>query len=189
MSPRDAQEDFRLVYDGTYRFVLAYALRRTLIDADARDVVADTFLVAWRRFDVVPRGDDALPWLYGVARRVIANQRRSQGRQSQLLERIGTSLPAPIDVERSVITAHEGRTATSALRLLDPDDQELLCLVAWEELSYRQIATMLECTENAVAIRVHRTRSKLRRLMETLTGMDTDGHKRSETATVEGEAP
>src|SRR4029450_2647016 len=60
-----------------YPVVRAYARRRAAPDA-AQDVVADTFLVAWRRLEDVP--EDALPWLYGVARRVLANQRRSAAR-------------------------------------------------------------------------------------------------------------
>jgi DNA-directed RNA polymerase specialized sigma24 family protein len=68
-----------------YPVVRAYALRRAALDA-AQDVVADTFLVAWRRLEDVP--EDALPWLYGVARRVLANQRRSAARGAALERRV-----------------------------------------------------------------------------------------------------
>src|SRR4051812_4165284 len=68
--------------------VHAFAARRTS-PAAAEDVVAETFLVAWRRLDSVP--EPAKPWLLAVARRVLANQRRSDGRRSALTARIGSS--------------------------------------------------------------------------------------------------
>jgi hypothetical protein len=66
---------FRRLFADHQRAVLGYALRRAQTPTDALDVVAETFLVAWRRIDVVPGRDDARPWLLSVARRVLANQR------------------------------------------------------------------------------------------------------------------
>ena len=185
-----AREEFRTLYDAKYRYVFAYALRRTLSEASAQDVVADTFLVAWRRLPNVPTGDETLPWLYGVARRVLANQRRGDARQSHLVQRIGDNehIASAGDVEHTVMVIESGRETVAALRMLDPDEQELLCLVAWEELSHRRIAGMLECSENAVAIRVHRARTKLRRHMETLKGRPKVGHIGTKAALVEGDA-
>lgn len=65
----DRQERFRVVYDDNYELILGYALRRTDTADDAADVVADTFLVAWRRLDDVPKGEQARLWLYGTAAR------------------------------------------------------------------------------------------------------------------------
>jgi RNA polymerase sigma-70 factor (ECF subfamily) len=185
----DAREYFRTIYDAKYRYVLAYALRRTPNEASANDAVADTFLVAWRRLPDVPTGDETLPWLYAVARRVLANQRRGDLRQSHLVQRIGNESGASADdVEHTVMVAETESEAVAALRMLEPDDQELLCLVAWEELSHRQIAGMLGCSENAVAIRVHRARTKLRGHMEDLKGKPNLGHIRTKAALVEGDA-
>jgi RNA polymerase sigma-70 factor, ECF subfamily len=64
--------------------VLAYAVRRTPDPQDAADVVAETFLVAWRRLDAVPSGEQARPWLYGVARHTLANRQRSELRRNRL---------------------------------------------------------------------------------------------------------
>ena len=185
----DAREYFRTIYDAKYRYVLAYALRRTTSEASANDAVAETFLVAWRRLPDVPTGDETLPWLYAVARRVLANQRRGDARQSHLVQRIGNESGASADdVEHTVMVAESVSEAVAALRMLDPNEQELLRLVAWEELSHRQIAGMLECSENAVAIRVHRARSKLRGHMEKLKGKPDLGHTRTKAALVEGDA-
>jgi DNA-directed RNA polymerase specialized sigma24 family protein len=82
-----ADQRFREMYQANQRQVLAYFLRRT--DAtSARDGAAETFLVAWRRIDHMPAGESTLPWLYGVSRRVLANQRRSRDRYQALGKRL-----------------------------------------------------------------------------------------------------
>ena len=90
----DAHIRFRRLFDDAERDLLAYALRRVDRPEDAADVVAETFLVAWRRLDDVPPGEQARLWLYGVARRQLANQRRGQLRRSQLADRLRAELPA-----------------------------------------------------------------------------------------------
>jgi RNA polymerase sigma-70 factor (ECF subfamily) len=133
-------------------------LRRSEGAADAEEVVAETLLVAWRRRRELPVDDEALPWLYGVARRVLANQRRSHARRRRLerllqpLTRSSTAAEEPIGVD-SVVAATQ--------RLTTPD-QEILRLAAWEGLSHAQIAIALGCSENAAALRLHRARQRLR---------------------------
>ena len=86
---RTRTQRFEEMFTEHYAAVRGYALRRTSADA-AQDAVAETFLVAWRRLDDVP--PDALPWLFGVARRVLANQRRSAARSEALEERLGSTV-------------------------------------------------------------------------------------------------
>ncbi len=137
---------------------MAYALRRTPTPADAEDAAAETFTIAWRKIDQVP--DDALPWLLGVARRVIANQRRGNQRRSWLFEKLGRQMS---DEPISLVTLAAGEgPALVALARLRPDDQELLRLVAWDELDQRSIGLMLGISANAVAIRLHRARGRLK---------------------------
>lgn len=125
--------------------------------------MADTFLVAWRRLDQVPDGDAALLWLYGVARRTIGNQRRGDTRRTRLVARIrdlgrGTSVEAA--VEEAAPSVSVDHPVMVALARLSPADQELLKLVAWEELSHAEIAEVLGISVNAVAIRLHRARAR-----------------------------
>lgn len=161
--------DFAAMFQAHHAQVLAYALRRTATPADAEDVAAETFVVAWRRRDSIPT--DALPWLYGVARRVLANQRRSTMRRLRLVARWRPE-PAP------VMAGESDGPAQAALARLRPDDQELLRLVAWEELSHAQIATVLGVSVNAVAIRLHRARrrfeNEFRRLHSDVKGSADD---------------
>ena len=146
---------FDAIFSAHQRHVLAYAMRRTQTLADAEDVAAETFIVAWRKVDSVP-AEEPLPWLYAVARRVLANHRRGNGRRERLaallrVEDVATPLHAGED--------HDG-PAFVALASLPASDQELLRLVAWEELGNQQIAAVLGITPNAVAIRLHRARAR-----------------------------
>ena len=151
----DAAGAFEELFSRHHRPVLAYALRRSASSADAEDAAAETFTIAWRRLADVP--DDPLPWLYGVARRVIANQRRSHQRGLRLHTRLREEA-RPEAVYQTQDAA--GDTALAVLSRLRPDDQELLRLIAWEELSHAQIAEVIGISVNAVGIRVHRARER-----------------------------
>lgn len=85
-------ERFAALFERIHRPLLAYALRRVSDPADAADVVAETFLVAWRRLDDVPAGEAARPWLFGVARRVLANHYRGERRRDALADRLRDQL-------------------------------------------------------------------------------------------------
>jgi RNA polymerase sigma-70 factor, ECF subfamily len=82
-------ERFRAFYLGSYLPILGYALRRTSTPDDAADVVAETFLVLWRRLDDVPIEEETRPWLYGIARNVMANGQRAERRRERLTARLG----------------------------------------------------------------------------------------------------
>ena len=90
------KEEFAAVYATTYRGLLGYALRRCDTPEDAADVVAETFTIAWRRAADVPSGDAARLWLYGVARRVIANHRRGVQRHADKTAALRAGLTAPV---------------------------------------------------------------------------------------------
>jgi RNA polymerase sigma-70 factor (ECF subfamily) len=163
MAQAGARRDrFQAIYEANYHRVLGYALRRANRD-DAADVVAETFLVAWRRFDQVPEGDAARLWLYGTARCVLANQRRTRRRRERLAERVRSEVvhqaemgPADTDLD----------TAAAAFARLRPDDRELLALVAWEGLDAGEIGQVVGCSRNAARIRIHRARRRFARELD-----------------------
>jgi RNA polymerase sigma factor (sigma-70 family) len=163
LSDRLAEVRFRGLYADHGREILAYALRRVSDPEDAADVVAETFLVAWRRADEVPPGEQARLWLYGVARRALANQQRGERRRERLGERLRADLApalagAPDPPDPDVL---------AALERLQPEDREVLRLSAWEELSPSEVARTLGISAVAARSRLHRARRRLRRaLME-----------------------
>ncbi len=159
---------FRSLYAETYRPLLAYA-RRRVDAATADEVVADTFLTAWRRRDDVPDNSER-PWLFGVARNMIRNAARSDRRRQSAQDRLlAASPPSAID---PVAAAPDDRSSLlrTALGTLPEADREVLMLVAWEELSHAEIGRVLGISANASAIRVHRARKRLAARLEQLEG-------------------
>jgi RNA polymerase sigma-70 factor, ECF subfamily len=137
-----------------------YALRRS--DRETADeITAQVFMVAWRRRAAVPQ--DALPWLYGVARRALADQRRSAARRRRLGERLRGEA---VEQTPGPVLADEGLSA--ALQRLSPSDREALLLRYWEELEPAQIGRAMGCSRAAMAVRLHRARARLRRELEAI---------------------
>jgi RNA polymerase sigma-70 factor, ECF subfamily len=158
---RTNAQRFEELFRRHYPAVRGYALRRAAPDA-AQDVVAETFLVAWRRLDDVP--GDELPWLFGVARRVLANQRRASGRGAALEQRLaGAAGSPPADLEESVT---ESDVVRAALARLSERDREALMLVAWHGLSGKRAARAAGCTRAAFDVRLHRARRRLAAQLE-----------------------
>ncbi|MGV8967783.1 MAG: RNA polymerase sigma factor [Cellulomonas sp.] len=161
------EERFAVLFNRTHQPLLAYAVRRVADPSDAADIVAETFLVAWRRLDEVPPDEQARAWLFGVARRVLANYYRGERRRLALGERLRTSL-------REVVVPQPQVGATDvehAMERLSPDDRELLRLVAWEELARDEIATVLQIPRATVRVRLHRAR---RRLLAEMQSVESD---------------
>ncbi|MFP5387866.1 MAG: RNA polymerase sigma factor [Thermoleophilia bacterium] len=159
-----SQVHFGRLYREHGKAILAYALRRTGDPEDAADVVAETFLTAWRRLGDVPTGDRARLWLYGVARRVLANRHRAEQRRTRLGERLAESLRTELathDLPRG-----EAAEALRAMGELSEEDRELLLLVSWEELSPGEATRVLGISALAARSRLHRARRRLRNLLE-----------------------
>lgn len=155
----------RARWEGLYQSyagqVFAFALRRVGRE-DAADVVAETFLVAWRRIDQVPQ--EALPWLYAVARNVIGNSRRAAVRREALQERIRSvrSVDRIADPTDEVDARSD---ILSAVQTLPEAEREALMLVAWEDLDVRSAASVMGCSPGTLAVRIHRGRRRLRKIL------------------------
>lgn len=134
-------------------------VRRRVGPEVAEEIVAETFLVAWRRIDDVP--EQALPWLYRVAGFKMANYRRRERTRSQTEQKLRSQ---PLEIGVDVDPAeHSGLTeaVAAAFANLAPADQEILRLAIWEELSSRDGARVLDCSVTAYRVRLHRARSRL----------------------------
>lgn len=166
----EAVARFERLYSEHGRPVLAYAVRRSACAQDGADVLAETFLVAWRRLDDIPRGEEARLWLYGVARRVLANQHRSERRRERLAERMRHELSAALD--ELPVRGLEPGTVREALDRLADEDQEILRLSAWEELTPREISSVLGIGHVAARSRLHRARQRLRDALERASDLE-----------------
>jgi len=155
---------FEAAFEAYYPDVLAYALRRVDGRDAAEDVASDAFAVAWRRRDKLP--EPALPWLYGVARRVIANQRRAGRRRARLGQRLASEFEAGSGRDTAEIV-DERESVLTAFDRLPESSREVLRLVAWEELDSKSAARALGCTSAAFRVRLHRARRQLERELET----------------------
>ncbi|WP_162942142.1 RNA polymerase sigma factor [Desertimonas flava] len=150
----DARQRFDAIFRAHYAAVRRYAHHRSIVGSDADDLVSETFLVAWRRLDVVPA--DALPWLLAVAANVQRNQARTRRRHRSLLERV----PRPEPVAPPAEPGLGSSRIRSALDRLSAADREILILVAWDDLTAQQLAVVLGTTAGTARLRLHRARRR-----------------------------
>lgn len=148
---------FEEAFTHHHEAVLAYALRRTSSRSDAEDVTAETFAIAWRRWDE-RRGVD-LPWLYGVARKVLANTRRSERRRRSLDDRVATEPTAHSPDHSGAVLMR--RTLLAALSRLSEPDREAIFLTEWECLPAASAARVVGCSTPTFHVRMHRARRRL----------------------------
>ena len=162
---------FEEFYERHRPSVAAYCARRVGA-VDASEAVSDVFAVAWRRRDDVP-ADRELPWLYGVARRVVSHRWRTSQRARRLVERAGSMRPPPQSGPEVIVMASvEHRLVRDAVMQLRPMDREVLTLSAWEGLTHAQIADVIGCSSAAVDKRFTRAKARLARAYESLDGPD-----------------
>ncbi|WP_130348375.1 RNA polymerase sigma factor [Herbihabitans rhizosphaerae] len=156
------QERFTHVYQEHYGDIKRFVGRR-LAEPEVDDAVADVFAVVWRRLDEL--GSTPLPWLYGVARNVLANQYRSARRARDLLEHARATSSRDADPDHAADVANR-LAAAAAFDQLSEADQEVLRLVAWENLSSTQVGEVLGCARTTASMRVSRARRRLLRAMD-----------------------
>lgn len=143
---------FEQVFSVTYEPLQRYVRRRGG-GVDTDDIVAEALTVVWRRLDQIP-DDLVVPWCIGVARRCMANQRRSAARRDKLVRRLAAQPNVVPDPESDP-------ELSAALAELDDDRREVLRLWAWEGFGAGEIAAVLGISPNAASIRLHRARQDL----------------------------
>jgi RNA polymerase sigma-70 factor (ECF subfamily) len=161
---------FRAHHAAVYRYVL-----RRVEQSAVDDVVGETFLVAWRRYDEL--AGEPLPWLLGIARRVCANHLRGRARRAELQTRLAAE---PVRVAMPGVDVTD-ISVMAALASLRDDDREAILLIAWDGLDNRRAAKVLDCGVGAFAVRLHRARRRLARVLDggtaeqPLTNVDSEG--------------
>lgn len=157
---------FRALYEEHVEAVARYAARR-VDSSDVHDVVSDAFLVAWRRLDEVP--GDALPWLFGAARGLISNRRRSAARRRALGERLAAQVPT---APEAVDTGGVDDTLRRAIAALPDAEREAFVLVAWDGLEPVRAAAAAGCSPGAFRMRLHRARAQLKQELTAAMTME-----------------
>ena len=166
------------LYREHHRSVLAYCLRRT-DRVSAYDATADVFVVAVRRADEIPKGEAALPWLYGTAFRVLANRRRSVKRFLRLAERVaGARSENTLGPDLVVVRRSEYEEVAAALEQLPDLDREVLRLATWEELPRREIAELLGISRSGVDKRITRALQRTRQHLNIPEKDEANPHPR-----------
>jgi RNA polymerase sigma-70 factor (ECF subfamily) len=157
-----AMEDrFRQLFERHHAEVAAYVTRRASASI-AEDVVEETFLVVWRSLERVP--DDALPWLYGVARHTLANHLRAMQRRRRLIRRLASERHEP---QSEPLPGLVSARLRQVLLELSDAEREAILLIAWEELTPSQAARAAGCSSATFRVRLHRARRHLERALST----------------------
>jgi len=174
---------FGSLYHRHHRAIRDFCRRRVPKDV-VDDVVAETFLTAWRRIADVPQGDQGLLWLYGVAYRVIGHHWRSAARRRRLEDRIQViNGGVAFGADDAVVAADQRRLVLDAAARLSDNDADVLRLAAWEQLSIAEIAAVLGIAPNAVKQRLHRAKQHLGREYRKL---ESEPHKSTPEAPPKG---
>jgi RNA polymerase sigma-70 factor (ECF subfamily) len=160
--------------------LMRFATRRVGPDL-AGDVVASTFLIAWRRLSDIPH-EHPRAWLYATARNVIANEMRSQRRRDALGARVGLMTKPTQDDPAGLVD--ERLRIRAVLDSLSPRDQEVLKLTEWEQLSITEASLVMGCTRAALKVRLHRARRRFAAQLygEGISETDQQGNTRIATA-------
>lgn len=162
------------------RAVTSYAVRRCGSPEDVADLVADTFMIALQAAGrYVPETGTALPWLYGIARRVLARQRRRQAGFTRLLIKSTHSQVRFSGIEEDAIAEaidarRTGPALAQALRRLSPGERDVLELVAYEGLTPSEAAVVLALTPNAARLKLSRARRNMRGILGSDPGWVAD---------------
>jgi RNA polymerase sigma-70 factor (ECF subfamily) len=182
MNPRDERDDaaivqaslrdpdqFAAIFDRHAPYVHRYLARRLGREA-ADDLVAETFLVAFgkrKRYD--QSRADARPWLYGIATNLVSQHRRDEARQLRLRNALSPEPDVASHAEQvvaQVAAQAMGRLLGTALAELSTGDRDVLLLIAWEGLTYDQVAPALDIPVGTVRSRLNRARKLVRDVLE-----------------------
>lgn len=151
---------FETIYRQEAETVLRYLRYRVGTDV-AEDLVAETFSVAWQKFDQLP--DPPRPWLLATARRISANHIRARRKQiANEISDLDEVLAATNDGTERVVLR---RDLVAAIKALPPLDREAILLVTWYDLTNDEASTVMDCSKTAFAVRVHRARRRLGRIL------------------------
>ena len=167
-TPTTIDARFCSLFLSHYDDVLGYCVRRSTF-SEAEDAVSEVFAIAWRRIDDL-EWDTAAPWLFGIARGVLSNQRRSASRRLRLTRKVGSMGDGHVEApDVAVIRREQDQQVVDVLEGLRETDSEILMLSTWEELSAPEIATALDISVSAAEQRLHRAKQRFASALESIS--------------------
>jgi RNA polymerase sigma factor (sigma-70 family) len=153
---------FEILYAETRLSLLGYFLRRVDSAPDAADLLAETYLIAWRKFDSIPKDETARLWLFGVARRIASHHHRHEKVAQALVETLRANLSRDAAVMRTDSDMPISDVICASLDRLKLSDREIIELSAWEQLTPIEIANVVGMKPGTVRVRLHRIRTAVR---------------------------
>lgn len=148
--------------------ITRYAVRRCANSEDVADLVAECFLVALQSAHrYVPETDTALPWLFGISRRLLAKQRRKYAGNRRLEVKASNAFPVfsaaeDNEIASAIDAARQAPALERALANLTRAERDVLELVAYDGLTPSEAAAALDITPNAARLRLSRARRAVR---------------------------
>jgi RNA polymerase sigma-70 factor (ECF subfamily) len=172
--------EFGRVFERHWDSVFRY-LERRLGANGAQDLASEVFRIAFQRrwsYKIVD-GTSCLPWLYGIASNLALKERRGFARHLAAVDRFSRITTGGVDdhashVAASVDSEQIWTQVQAALNTIDDESREMLLLVAWEGLSYEQVAQAFDVPLGTVRSRLHRARARLRTTLSPLLGPPVD---------------
>ncbi|MEV0805766.1 RNA polymerase sigma factor [Micromonospora sp. NPDC050200] len=159
-------ERFGIIFDRHAAHIHRYLARRLNAEL-ADDLVGETFLTAFdsrKRYDLTRQ--DARPWLYGIATNLSRRHHRAELSAYRLRHALGPEPTGPSHADQVAddVTAQALRSVlTTALSELSDGDRDVLLLIAWEQLSYDEVAAALAIPIGTVRSRLHRARQQVQK--------------------------
>ena len=156
---------FRILYDRHAARIHAFHLRRSHDPGAAVELTAETFAQAWLSRDrYTDHGEGTIaPWLFGIARHVLASSVRRRSLDRAARDRLRLELePLAVEVDPSWMDGIDADLGAAMAEL--PDGQRrAIELRVLSDRAYDDVARELDCTPQAARVRVHRGLAAIRR--------------------------
>jgi RNA polymerase sigma-70 factor, ECF subfamily len=146
--------------DGLYGYALAITRNR----ADAEDLVQETYAYAIRRNRSLPARTNVKSWLFSILRKIYVNQRRKKPTLSSAFD-TAVTVGCPRDPLESYVSKTERERVIDAVQQLPLEYREIVVLREFEDLSFQEIAAILDCSVGTVMSRLRSARSRMRALL------------------------
>jgi RNA polymerase sigma factor (sigma-70 family) len=148
--------------------LLRYFARRVEPRADAADCLSETMTVLWRRRRSLPDSlDEQRAWAFGIAKRVLANQRRGRVRHAALADRVRAAVAVHGEPASPAADLH---LANDALAVLNETDRELVRLIVWDGFGVAEAGALVGLGAGAARMRWSRAKDAMRAAM-TIDGV------------------